>query len=141
MAKTFLKIAASYFTAGVLLGMTMGIIQDFRLASVHAHFNLLGWVSMALFGVIYHFYPHAAETRLAKTHFCALSHRDANKVMYHSCAFEPIDTPVYGIELSALASAVISPVTRINPRPTQHSQPTRAYGSISTIASKIPSEI
>lgn len=69
MAKTFLKIAAVYFTVGVLLGMTMGIIQDFRLASVHAHINLLGWVSMALFGVIYHFYPHAAETRLAKTHF------------------------------------------------------------------------
>lgn len=69
MAKTFLKIAAIYFTVGVLLGMTMGIIQDFRLASVHAHFNLLGWVSMALFGVIYHFYPQAADTRLAKTHF------------------------------------------------------------------------
>ncbi|NOU74984.1 cytochrome-c oxidase [Paenibacillus sp. LMG 31458] len=69
MAKTFLKIAAIYFTVGVLLGMTMGIMQDFRLASVHAHFNLLGWVSMALFGVIYHFYPKAADTSLAKTHF------------------------------------------------------------------------
>lgn len=69
MAKTFLKIAAIYFTVGVLLGMTMGIMQDFRIASVHAHFNLLGWVSMALFGVIYHFYPKAADTRLAKTHF------------------------------------------------------------------------
>lgn len=69
MPKTFLKIAAIYFTVGVLLGMTMGIMQDFRLASVHAHFNLLGWVSMALFGVIYHFYPKAADTRLAKTHF------------------------------------------------------------------------
>lgn len=69
MAKTFLKIAAIYFAVGVLLGMTMGIIQDFRLASVHAHINLLGWVSMALFGVIYHFYPQAADTRLAKTHF------------------------------------------------------------------------
>ncbi len=69
MAQTFLKIAAIYFTVGVLLGMTMGIMQDFRLASVHAHFNLLGWVSMALFGVIYHFYPKAADTRLAKTHF------------------------------------------------------------------------
>ncbi|NOV04296.1 cytochrome-c oxidase [Paenibacillus planticolens] len=69
MAKTFLKIAAIYITLGVLLGMTMGIIQDFRLASVHAHVNLLGWVSMAIFGLIYHFYPHAAETRLAKLHF------------------------------------------------------------------------
>jgi hypothetical protein len=69
MAKTFLKIASVYITLGVLLGMLMGIIQDFRLASVHAHLNLLGWVSMAIFGLIYHFYPHAAETRLAKLHF------------------------------------------------------------------------
>jgi hypothetical protein len=69
MAVRFLKIAAVYLCVGVLLGMTMGIIHDFRLTSVHAHINLLGWVSMALFGLIYHFYPAAANTKLAKTHF------------------------------------------------------------------------
>ena len=69
MAARFLKIAAVYFSIGVILGMIMGIIHDFRLTSVHAHLNLLGWVSMALFGIIYHFYPRAAETKLAKTHF------------------------------------------------------------------------
>ncbi|TVY09496.1 cbb3-type cytochrome c oxidase subunit I [Paenibacillus cremeus] len=69
MAKNFLRIAAVYFCIGVIIGITMGIVQDFRLASVHAHFNLLGWVSMALFGLIYHFYPQAADTKLAKTHF------------------------------------------------------------------------
>ncbi|WML41561.1 cytochrome-c oxidase [Neobacillus sp. OS1-2] len=69
MGKTFLKIAAVYFSIGVLLGMTMGIIQDFRLTSVHAHVNLLGWVSCALFGLIYSVYPFAAQTKLAKTHF------------------------------------------------------------------------
>ncbi|MDF2724736.1 MAG: hypothetical protein K0Q59_4411 [Paenibacillus sp.] len=69
MAIRFLKIAAVYLSIGVLLGMTMGIIHDFSLTSVHAHINLLGWVSMAIFGLIYHFYPLAAETKLAKTHF------------------------------------------------------------------------
>lgn len=69
MGKTLIKIAAVYFSIGVLLGMTMGIIQDFRLTSLHAHVNLLGWVSIALFGVIYSIYPFAAETKLAKTHF------------------------------------------------------------------------
>jgi cbb3-type cytochrome oxidase subunit 1 len=69
MEKTFLKIASVYFTIGVLVGLTMGIIHDFRFTSVHAHINLLGWVSMAIFGLIYHFYPHAAKTKLAKTHF------------------------------------------------------------------------
>ncbi|EKN66482.1 hypothetical protein BABA_15272 [Neobacillus bataviensis LMG 21833] len=69
MGKTFLKIAAVYFSIGVLLGMTMGIIHDFRLTSVHAHVNLLGWVSSAIFGLIYSVYPFAAKTKLAKTHF------------------------------------------------------------------------
>ncbi|OES45669.1 cytochrome-c oxidase [Domibacillus iocasae] len=69
MEKLYLKIAVCYFVAGVLLGMTMGIIHDFRLTSVHAHINLLGWVSMALFGLIYHFYPAAAQTKLARIHF------------------------------------------------------------------------
>lgn len=69
MGKAYLKIASVYFTIGVLAGITMGIIHDFRLTSVHAHVNLLGWVSMALFGLIYHFYPKAANSKLAKTQF------------------------------------------------------------------------
>ena len=69
MGKTFIKIAAVYFSIGVLVGMTMGMIHDFRLTSTHAHINLLGWVSTALFGIIYSIYPFAANTKLAKTHF------------------------------------------------------------------------
>lgn len=69
MGKAYLKIAVVYFTIGVLAGLTMGIIHDFRFTSVHAHVNLLGWVSMALFGLIYHFYPNAANSKLAKTQF------------------------------------------------------------------------
>lgn len=48
MGRRFLKIAVVYFSIGVLIGLTMGIIHDFTLTSVHAHVNLLGWVSMAL---------------------------------------------------------------------------------------------
>lgn len=69
MGKAYLKIAVVYFTIGVLAGLIMGIIHDFRFTSVHAHVNLLGWVSMALFGLIYHFYPNAANSKLAKTQF------------------------------------------------------------------------
>ncbi|WP_284646148.1 cbb3-type cytochrome c oxidase subunit I [Paenibacillus silviterrae] len=69
MEKIFLKLAAVYFCVGVILGITMGIMHNFSLTSVHAHINLLGWVSMALFGLIYHFYPKASGTKLAKTHF------------------------------------------------------------------------
>ncbi|MFB3170454.1 cytochrome-c oxidase [Neobacillus sp. 179-C4.2 HS] len=69
MGKAYLKVATVYFTIGVLAGLTMGIIHDFRFTSVHAHVNLLGWVSMALFGLIYHFYPNAANSKLAKTQY------------------------------------------------------------------------
>ena len=38
---------------GMTLGIVMGILQDFTLSPAHAHLNLLGWVTMALFG-LYH---------------------------------------------------------------------------------------
>ncbi|WP_309664550.1 hypothetical protein [Tabrizicola sp.] len=38
---------------GMTLGIVMGISQDFALAPAHAHLNLLGWVTMAVYG-LYH---------------------------------------------------------------------------------------
>lgn len=69
MGVRFLKIAAVYFFIAICLGLVMGMIQNFAFASVHAHLNLLGWVSMAIFGIIYSIYPHAAKTNLATIHF------------------------------------------------------------------------
>lgn len=69
MGVRFLKIAVVYFFIAVCLGLVMGIIQDFSYKSVHAHLNLLGWVSMSIFGLIYSIYPSVSETKLAKTHF------------------------------------------------------------------------
>jgi hypothetical protein len=43
----------------------------FILAPVHAHLLLLGWASLALAGIIYHLYPAAGTTRLARIHFWA----------------------------------------------------------------------
>lgn len=69
MATRFIKIAVLYLVAGVTLGVIMGMRQSFGLAPVHAHLNLLGWASLALVGLVYHAYPAAAETRLARIHF------------------------------------------------------------------------
>lgn len=66
----FFKIAVVYFVIAILLGLLMGILHDFSLTSVHAHLNLLGWVSMVLFGAIDHFYPDASKNGLAVSHFC-----------------------------------------------------------------------
>lgn len=69
MGLRFLKIAVIYLVVGAGLGLTMGILQNFALVPVHAHILLLGWASLALAGLVYHLYPAAGETRLARLHF------------------------------------------------------------------------
>lgn len=46
-------VAALAALGGMGLGIFMGIAQDFTLSPAHAHLNLLGWVTMALYG-LYH---------------------------------------------------------------------------------------
>jgi len=69
MAVRLIKISVVYFVIGVLIGMYMSMTENFDFKPVHAHINLLGWMSMALAGLIYVGFPNAAETTLAKVHF------------------------------------------------------------------------
>ena len=69
MGLTFIRIAVVYLVIGASLGLAMGISQNFTLVPVHAHVMLLGWASLGIAGVIYHLYPAAAATRLARWHF------------------------------------------------------------------------
>ena len=69
MELRFVKIAVVYLVLGGILGLAMGISGKFQLASVHSHLLLLGWASLALAGLVYHWYPQAAATRLARFHF------------------------------------------------------------------------
>jgi len=69
MGLRFIKIAVVYLVIGATLGLGMGMAQTFTLAPVHAHLVLLGWASLALAGIVYHLYPTASETRLARIHF------------------------------------------------------------------------
>ena len=69
MGVRFLKIAVVYLFIGALLGLAMGLSQKFTLAPVHAHLLLLGWASFALVGLLYHLYPAAGDTKLARIHF------------------------------------------------------------------------
>ena len=52
LSNLWLKLAGLYFFIGVALGVGMGLSGDHHLFPLHAHINLLGWVSMALFGLI-----------------------------------------------------------------------------------------
>ena len=65
----FLLLATVLLVCGAVLGITMGMKQDFQLTPVHAHLNLAGWASLALFGLTYRAYPQLASTKLAGLHF------------------------------------------------------------------------
>jgi cbb3-type cytochrome oxidase subunit 1 len=69
MGNRFLRLSVVYVLLGVTLGIVMAASHDYTFRPVHAHLNLLGWASMALFGLWYRSAPAAAETRLAKAHF------------------------------------------------------------------------
>ncbi len=43
--------------------------NQFVFSSAHAHINLLGWVSLALSGIIYQLFPLAGNNKLAAIHF------------------------------------------------------------------------
>lgn len=64
----FLRTGVIAGLAGMALGITMGVSNDFTLRSVHAHVNLLGWASMFLFGLFYRAMPQADGT-LARWHY------------------------------------------------------------------------
>ena len=70
------RVAAAFFAFGVLCvrggmgwGMHMGAINDFAMAPVHAHLNLLGWVTMALYGTFYTLTATTLSERLAWSNF------------------------------------------------------------------------
>jgi hypothetical protein len=64
----FLLIASACLIIGTSMGIAMGVAHDFQFAPVHAHLNLLGWASLALFGLTYRAYPMLANSRIALAH-------------------------------------------------------------------------
>jgi hypothetical protein len=70
------RVSAAFFVTGGLFvltgmigGMWMGANEDFRLMPVHAHLNLVGWVTMALFGGFYALTSKTYSKRLAWTNY------------------------------------------------------------------------
>lgn len=58
---------------GMIMGMAMGAAENFTLMPVHAHLNLLGWVSLALMGGFYALAGRRASNRLAWTNLAVSS--------------------------------------------------------------------
>ena len=54
----FIRCAMIYFVLALLLGLHMSVTGPvYPSRPVHVHFNLLGWMSMMIYGVAYHILP------------------------------------------------------------------------------------
>lgn len=72
----FIRVAMSYFIIAAGMGVLMIIWPWWTRTYIpgHAHLNLLGWISMTIYGVAYHIIPRFSgrplySNRLAWLHF------------------------------------------------------------------------
>ena len=108
-ARRWILVAVVYFCVAVSLGCYMGATMQFTFAPVHAHLNLLGWVTMTLTGLIYHHFPAAGSNRLAQVHF--LGYNLVLPVQMASLAIllagNPGIDPLLGISSVLMASLIV----------------------------------
>jgi hypothetical protein len=60
------QAAVLFVLAGMGWGIQMGATHDHSAFPAHAHLNLLGWVSLFLFGVYYHLNPSLDKAGAAR---------------------------------------------------------------------------
>ena len=65
VAQLFFRTAIIFLIIGISMGLHMSIAGDHSAIGAHAHSNLLGWVTMAIFGGYHALNPAKAERRLA----------------------------------------------------------------------------
>lgn len=68
MASTLsFRAAVTFVVIGMCWGLAMAASGNHSSLSGHAHLNLLGWVSLFLFGIFYQLHPGLDAGRLART--------------------------------------------------------------------------
>jgi hypothetical protein len=70
------RVSAAFFAAGIVcviggmfLGMQMGATHNMTLSQAHAHLNLVGWATLALYGTFYALTAPHHSPRLAWANF------------------------------------------------------------------------
>jgi hypothetical protein len=69
ISQVYFKTAIVFLILGIMMGLQMAISGDHSIVAAHAHANLLGWVTMALFGTWFAFMPGQAQSRVAKVQY------------------------------------------------------------------------
>jgi cbb3-type cytochrome oxidase subunit 1 len=69
ISEYFFRAAILFLIVGISIGIMMSISRTHNVIGAHAHINLLGWVTSALFGGYYALNPAKAAGRLPMIHF------------------------------------------------------------------------
>lgn len=69
LAGLYFKTAIVFLLIGIGMGLQMSISGNHNVIGAHAHANLLGWVTMAIFGGYYALNPAKAQGRLANLQY------------------------------------------------------------------------
>ena len=73
ISRFYFAMAITYLMIGISVGLHMSIIHDHSAVGAHAHINLLGWVTSAVFGGYYALNPQKAEGWLPWTQYILYS--------------------------------------------------------------------
>ena len=60
----FIGLGLFFLVIGMVFGVWMGITKNFQYLDAHAHWNLVGFVTSTLYGLIHRAYPRLATSRL-----------------------------------------------------------------------------
>jgi hypothetical protein len=67
--RAYVLVGLIYAVLGMLLGLYMGIIGDNTLLTVHVAFLLPGFVTLAIYGMVFRLWPALKTDRLAPAQF------------------------------------------------------------------------
>ena len=67
--RAYVAIALLWAIAGMLLGLYMGIAADNKLLVMHVAMMLTGFVTLAIYGMLYRLWPALKESPLARIQF------------------------------------------------------------------------
>ena len=68
IAFVFFLAAVLCVTGGMVWGIQMAASGDHGMVGAHAHLNLVGWTTLALFGIYYRLTPQAVQGWLPRVH-------------------------------------------------------------------------
>jgi cbb3-type cytochrome oxidase subunit 1 len=92
LSKNFVRASLIYFFIAAILGTIMISMRSYpaQLLFSHVHLNLLGWMSMMIYGVGYHILPRFSGTPLAYPKIGNLQFYLANIGLVGLVSFRPI---------------------------------------------------